>query len=101
MGIKPFQSNVEIENNQDKIKPINGNLIGTVGYFDGRDEVTEKQAQFEGMEISKRDLENQKVVKEDGFMFEHRTEQFKVTKKLKTTFFNSYKKQFWSKKDYR
>jgi hypothetical protein len=87
-GIKPFQSNVEIENNQDKIKPINGNLIGTVGYFDGRNEVTEKQTQFEGMEISKRDLENQKVVKEDGFMFEHRTEQFKVTKKLKQDFNN-------------
>jgi len=40
------------------------------------------------MEISKKDLENQKVVKEDGFMFEHRTEQFKVTKKLKQDFNN-------------
>ena len=28
-------------------------------------------------------------------------EQEKITKKLKTTFFNSYKKQFWSKKDYK
>jgi len=61
-GIKPFQSNTEIENNQDKVKPINDNLIGIVGYFDGRNEVTEKQTQFEGMEISKKDLENQKVI---------------------------------------
>ena len=59
-GIKPFQSNVEIENNQDKIKPINDNLIGTVGYFDGRNEVTEKQTQFEGMEITKGELEEAK-----------------------------------------
>jgi GNAT superfamily N-acetyltransferase/predicted kinase len=58
--IKPFQSNVEIENNQDKIKPINDNLIGTVGYFDGKNEVTEKQTQFEGMEITKGELEEAK-----------------------------------------
>jgi hypothetical protein len=61
-GIKPFQSNTEIENNKDKIKPINDNLIGTVGYFDGRNEVTEKQTQLEGMEVSKKDLENQKLI---------------------------------------
>jgi len=61
-GIKPFQSNAEIENNQNDIEPINDNLIGTIGYFDGKNEVTEKQTQFEGMEISKKELENQKVI---------------------------------------
>jgi hypothetical protein len=30
-----------------------------------------------------------------------RVEQDKINKKLRTIFFNSYKKQFWSKKDYR
>jgi len=30
-----------------------------------------------------------------------RTEQEKITKKLKTLFFNSYKRQFWSSKSYR
>jgi len=55
-GIKPFQSNTEIENNQDVIETINDNLIGIVGYFDGKNEVTEKQTQFEPMEISKKQL---------------------------------------------
>jgi len=59
-GIKPFQSNVEIENNQDKIKPINDNLIGAVGYFDGKNEVTEKQTQFKDVEITKGELEEAK-----------------------------------------
>ena len=53
-GIKPFQSNGEIENNQDDIEPINDNLIGIFGYFDGRNEVTEKQTQFEGMEVNQK-----------------------------------------------
>ena len=30
-----------------------------------------------------------------------RQEQYKITKKLKTLFFNSYKRQFWSSKQYR
>lgn len=36
-GIKPFQSNEEIKNNLDKIKPLNDSIIGKVGYFDGHD----------------------------------------------------------------
>ena len=65
-GIKPFQSNVEIENNQDKIKPINDNLIGIVGYFDGRNEVTDKQTQFEEMEVTKRQLQDEEVTAYHG-----------------------------------
>jgi hypothetical protein len=61
-GIKPFQSNAEIENNQDDIETINDNLIGTVGYFDGRNEVTEKQ---KDMEITKGELEEAKKKKAD------------------------------------
>lgn len=41
-GIKPFQSNSEIENNLDKIIPANETLTGIIGYFDGS-EITKLQ----------------------------------------------------------
>lgn len=40
-GVKPFESNLEIEKNQDKIQPLNDSIKGIVGYFDGITEVTE------------------------------------------------------------
>ena len=39
-GVKPFESNSEIENNQDKIKPLNTTIIGIVGVFDGKNKIT-------------------------------------------------------------
>jgi len=39
-GVKPYQSNSEIENNLDKIKPINKEIVGKVGYFNGKQDVT-------------------------------------------------------------
>lgn len=39
-GVKPFESNSEIENNQDKIKPLNATIIGIVGVFDGKNKIT-------------------------------------------------------------
>lgn len=39
-GVKPFESNAEIEKNQDKIKLINDAIEGVVGVFDGESEVT-------------------------------------------------------------
>jgi hypothetical protein len=41
-GIKPFESNKEIEQNQDKIIKVNDTLNGTIGVFDGKNEVTSK-----------------------------------------------------------
>jgi hypothetical protein len=41
-GVKPFESNAEIENNQDKIKPINDIIEGVVGYFNDGKEYTTK-----------------------------------------------------------
>jgi hypothetical protein len=35
-GIKPFQSNSEIKNNQDKISPLNEKVKAKYGYFDGK-----------------------------------------------------------------
>lgn len=40
-GIKPFASNSEIENNQDKIEKINDIIEGVVGIFNGSEEITE------------------------------------------------------------
>lgn len=39
-GVKPFQSNEEIKNNQDKIQPLNDVIKGTVGVFDGKSDIT-------------------------------------------------------------
>jgi hypothetical protein len=39
-GVKPFESNSEIENNQDKIVKLNDTIQGTVGVFDGKNEIT-------------------------------------------------------------
>lgn len=41
-GIKPFESNKEIEENQDKIVKLNDTLLGTVGVFDGVNEITSR-----------------------------------------------------------
>lgn len=35
-GIKPFQSNSEIKNNQDKISPLDEKVKAKYGYFDGK-----------------------------------------------------------------
>jgi hypothetical protein len=39
-GVKAFESNTEIENNQDKIVKLNDSINGVVGVFDGKTEVT-------------------------------------------------------------
>ena len=36
-GVKPFESNAEIEANRDKIQPIDDTIDTTVGYNDGKD----------------------------------------------------------------
>jgi hypothetical protein len=41
-GVRPFESNTELENNQDKIEPLNIVLTGVVGYFNGDREVTSR-----------------------------------------------------------
>jgi hypothetical protein len=35
-GVKPFQSNSEIKNNQDKILPLDEKIKAKYGYFDGK-----------------------------------------------------------------
>jgi len=40
-GIKPFESNSEIEKNQDKIEQVNDYLEGVIGIFDGKSEIIE------------------------------------------------------------
>mgnify|MGYP003637282506 FL=1 len=39
-GVKPFASNTEIKNNQDKIVPLDTTINATYGYFDGKNDVT-------------------------------------------------------------
>lgn len=34
-GVNPFESNTEIQNNMDKVTPLNDNIIGFCGGFDG------------------------------------------------------------------
>lgn len=36
-GVKPFESNFEIEAHYDEIKPLNDSIVGVVGYFNGKD----------------------------------------------------------------
>ena len=40
-GVKPFESNSEIENNKKKVKRVNDTLQGVVGVFDGKEDITE------------------------------------------------------------
>lgn len=40
-GVRPFESNKEIAENIDSIQPISDTLIGVVGYFDGKGDITE------------------------------------------------------------
>lgn len=35
--VQPYQSNEEIKNNLDKVKPLNDSIVGKFGYFDGHD----------------------------------------------------------------
>jgi GNAT superfamily N-acetyltransferase len=39
-GVKPFESNKQIEQNIDKVEPLNDYLEGVVGYFDGSGDIT-------------------------------------------------------------
>lgn len=36
-GVKPFESNFEIDSHFDDIKPLNETLVGVCGYFNGKD----------------------------------------------------------------
>jgi hypothetical protein len=38
-GVKPSESNREIENNRDKIVPVDDSIEGIVGVFDGKNEI--------------------------------------------------------------
>jgi hypothetical protein len=38
-GVKPFESNEEIQKNLDKVQPLTDTIQGTVGVFDGNNEV--------------------------------------------------------------
>ena len=40
-GVKPFASNAEIKNNQDKIVPLDETIEATYGYFDGTNNIVE------------------------------------------------------------
>lgn len=40
-GVKPYESNSEIKNNLDKVKPINDSVRGIYGWFDGKDKRTD------------------------------------------------------------
>jgi hypothetical protein len=45
-GIKPFESNSEIVANLDKITPLNDNIKGIFGIFDGKQVYKEKEIEY-------------------------------------------------------
>lgn len=52
-GVKPFESNSEIEKNQNKIKPLNDIIVGKVGYFDGKNEIVNDEKFDENYNLNK------------------------------------------------
>lgn len=70
--IKPFASNSEIENNQDKIKPINDTIKGTIGVFDGKNEITTntQQEQLKKFAELQERLNNKEFIEGAKFAYE-------------------------------
>lgn len=52
-GVKPFESNSELETHSDKIVPLNDSIQGIIGYFDGVNEVTRTKELHEQIERMK------------------------------------------------